>query len=269
LEVESNPDDYDKASRETLNAFPTNFVDTTEDGSLSQYGFEIRSRPASYVEHVAAVTPFFQAVRDGKLGQLSSFSNDTCGLHVHICRRGANETPFNTPEQNQAIWRLDQHAIALIVCFVNLPRNRRFIQTIAGRDANPYCGFGRKKMASAAINTGHKYEAVNLQHSASLEFRIFKGTLRLQSFLKALEFVLALSEFCKGLYNVRKATSLSTFIRYVSENASKYPHLDSFISNRWYGKRDRNGNAQWRLVNNRKPPLPPIEHVSRMTGGEL
>lgn len=268
VEVESNESDFRHAYAETLRLLPESFATLKEDGSLSEYGYEIVSRPASYVEHVAAWTPFFQAVRDGKLGQLTAWSNDSCGLHVHICRDAAlRVSPFDTLPPIDERWKLDQHTIALIVCFVNLPRNRRFIETIAGRNSNSYTNFQRKRMATAATRTGFKYEAVNLEHSASLEFRIFKGTLRAQSFFKALEFVLALSEFCRSTFNVRKAMALSTFIRYVNENASKYPNLDSFIQNRWYGKRDRNGAAVWRLVNNRKPPLPPIEHGSRSTEG--
>jgi len=257
LEVESDHENFDNARRETLRALPQSFATVKDDGSLSEYGFEIVSRPASYVEHVQACTPFFEAYRLGKFGQLTSWSNTTCGLHVHICRHGDGN-----PLDATGDWTLSQHSIALLVCFVNLPRNRRFVQCIAGRDANHYTSFFHKRMATAHQRTGEKYEAVNLEHSATLEFRIFKGTLKAQSFFKALEFVLALSEFCRSMYNVRKALNVSAFIRYVREKAETYPHLDSFISNRWYGKPDRNGKTLWRLVNNRKPPPPPIQHGS-------
>jgi hypothetical protein len=262
LEVESNDGEFNEAQSATLEALPENFVTLKDDGSLSEYGYEIVSRPASYVEQVAAWSPFFEAVHAGKMGSLTSWSNNTCGLHVHICRNAGTDwrSPLDAGGESSEPWRLSQHAQALLVCFVNLPSNRRFIQTIAGRDANSYTGFSRKRMRDAAVNTGRKYEAINLCHPATLEFRIFKGTLRAQSFFKALEFTLALSEFCRSIYNVRKALSVSAFVRFVSDNAAKYPHLDSFISNRWYGKRDRNGNCVWRLVNNRKPPLPPVEH---------
>jgi hypothetical protein len=234
-----------------------------EDGSLSEYGIEIVSRPASIAEHRVACPAFFQAVRDGKLGSLTSWSNDTCGLHVHICRK-AERSPLDA----SPVWELNQHSQALLVCFVNLPRNKRFIETIAGRDSNSYSRFYRKRMQSAAIATGNKYEAVNLEHRATLEFRIFKGTLALKSFFKALEFVLALSEFCRSTYNVRKALSVSQFVHYVAENHAAYPYLDSFISNRWYGKPDREGASRWRLKNNRKPPLPPVDHGNRSTSTE-
>lgn len=260
LEVESSEDEFAQAQRETLRAFPQNFVTLKDDGSLSENGFEIVSRPASIAKHKEVCTAFFNAVRDGKLGRLSSWSNNTCGLHVHICRKSIDWVRLDN-QSNQ--WKLDEHTIALIVCFVNLPRNRRFIETIAGRDANGYTTFQRKRMQNAHVRTGHKYEAVNLEHSNTLEFRIFKGTLMPRSFFKALEFVVALSEFCRATFNTRKALSLATFIRYIGENHATYPNLDSFISNRWYGKRDRNGNAPWRLVNNRKPPPPPIQHGSR------
>jgi len=264
VEVESNGEEFDMAYSETLKALPLNFATLKEDGSLSEYGFEIVSRPASYVEHVAAWRPFFAAFRSGKFGRLQAWSTGTCGLHVHICRNGGQPNPFNSPSD---IWQLSQHAQALLVCFVNLPRHRDFIQCMAGRDANSYTTFQKKRMATAAQRTGFKYEAVNLEHANTLEFRIFKGTLKEQSFFKAIEFVLALSEFCRATYNVRKALSLSAFIRYVGENASLYPHLDSFIANRWYGKPDRNGGTTWRLINNRKPPRPPVDHGQTRTEG--
>ena len=94
-----------------------------------------------------------------------SYTSDRCGLHVHISRNGEN-------------WQLNEHTIALIVCFVNLPKHKRFIECIAGRHANTYTTFQNKHLATAHRPTGDKYEAVNLNHRNTLEFRIFKGTLK-------------------------------------------------------------------------------------------
>jgi hypothetical protein len=215
---------------------------TKEDGSLS-FGYEICTRPASYDEHRKAWEPVFQLKDVGRLNGMVSYSNDNCGLHVHVSREG-----------------ITQHAIALMVCFTNLPKNRRFVQVIANRAPNRYTQFKAKRMSNAAWSTNDKYEAVNLNHPETIEFRIFKGTMRRSSFFKALEFVTALTDFCMSTYNTRIALSVSAFIRYVKSNETKYRYLSAYIDNRWYGKASRVFNTQlWTLKNNFNPPPPPPE----------
>ena len=142
LEAESNSQ-FVRHARTVEQTFPRQFAILKYDGSLSQYGFEICTRPASLEEHRVAWQPFFDA-HAARRFVLQSYTSDRCGLHVHISRNGGT-------------WNLSQHTIALIVCFVNLPNNKRFIETVAGRYANSYSEILDKPMRIAAVPTGYKY----------------------------------------------------------------------------------------------------------------
>lgn len=246
LEVESN-DRVLRTARKVHDAFPREFLITKSDGSLSDNGFEICTRPASLDVHKATWQPFFERVSQRTIGALRSYDADNCGLHVHISKDG-----------------LSQHTIALIVCFVNLPKNKRFVELMANRYANRYTMLKHKPMRTAALPTGDKYEAVNLEHQHTLEFRIFKGTLKAASFFKALEFTEAITRFCTATFNTRKALSVNEFIKFVKANESRYPYLSAYISNRWYGKTSPlfPDGQHWALCNNAKPPLPPVSLTS-------
>jgi hypothetical protein len=79
-----------------------------------------------------------------------------------------------------------------------------------------------------------RHEAINLMNKETVEFRIFKGTLKPQSFFKALEFCDALLHFCLlGNNSISYCKSVPNFIKYVEENRKDYPHLWAFICAKW------------------------------------
>jgi len=120
-----------------------------------------------------------------------------------------------------------------MLVFVNDANNKGFIECIAGRTANNYCKIQKKKHGDAQ-RPGHqhedRHEAINLMNPHTIEFRIFKGTLKRQSFFKALEFCDALIHFCLlGQNSIKHCRSVKNFIQYVDENKKTYPHLWAFI----------------------------------------
>lgn len=42
-----------------------------------------------------------------------------------------------------------------------------------------------------------RYQAINLENASTVEFRIFKGTLNLNTFLSAIQFVIVISDYAK------------------------------------------------------------------------
>ena len=42
-----------------------------------------------------------------------------------------------------------------------------------------------------------RYQAINLENTSTVEFRIFKGTLNLNTFLSAIQFVIVISDYAK------------------------------------------------------------------------
>jgi hypothetical protein len=214
LEVEVRDEDSIEEEANNVSSQLGAYAICKGDGSLDA-GFEICTSPASLDFHRDKLwTKFFAARHAG----LSIRAN--CGLHVHCSRNPLSEL-----------------TIAKIVCFVNMARNADFITTIAGREENSYCHKKIKKMADASKRSGDRYEAVNLQPSHTIEFRIFKSTTRQSSLFKALEFCDALIKFCMPAgRSVRDCLSRAKFCAYVAEHKRTWPHLHAFIDATWFGR---------------------------------
>ena len=191
------------------------------DGSLSN-GFEIVTSPASFPFHRDTLWERFFAHRHTGLRIM-----DSCGLHVHCSRAPLSEL-----------------SIAKMVCFVNAPRNAKFMQVIGGRPASTYAKYKQKHMHTAAKRTGDRYEALNVQPPHTVEFRLFKGTLNRAKFFKALEFCDAMIHFCAPAgRSVRECLSRIQFCKYVMAHRKTYPHLHAFIAASWYGRDNKHAEA--------------------------
>jgi hypothetical protein len=70
------------------------------------------------------------------------------------------------------------------------------IRAIARRYAEGYCKIKEKKIGSAH-QSSDRYEAINLTSQNTIEFRIFKGSLKYESVIAALEFCHSLVEFTR------------------------------------------------------------------------
>jgi hypothetical protein len=125
-----------------------------------------------------------------------------------------------------------------MLVFLNDEANKEFVECIANRTANKYCKIYKKDLKDTmAMPTGRnedRHEALNLQNSHTVELRIFKSTLKRESFFKALEFTDALIHFCMcGNHSISHCRSVDNFIAYVEQRKHDFPHLHAFILARW------------------------------------
>lgn len=202
-------------AEEVINLFDDNFIITKEDGSLN-VGFEIVTEPASLNEHRIRWEIFFNNMPKN----LVSFGSKNCGLHIHCSR-----------------WPLSLLTIAKIVVFVNSEENQKFIETIAGRSSNSFSIIQKKEYGSIKKFNNSRYEAVNLCNKETIEFRIFKGTLKKESFFKAIEFCDATINFCNmATHSISFCKQKENFINYVSTKSKEYPHLNAFIDAKFLNK---------------------------------
>ena len=209
LEVEAN--DIPECA-ERVHEKVKEFAILKEDGSLKE-GFEIVTSPCSIEEHKKLWVPFFET---GKRG-LTSFDTKTCGLHVHASREPLSEL-----------------TVAKVVVFVNSQANRPLVELIAGRTSGRWAEYKDKKLGTANKTNLERYEAVNLKNVATIEFRIFKGTLKKESFFKALEFCDAIIKFCSPANRtLGDAIHGGVFVNYVMKNKGEFPHLAAFLSAKW------------------------------------
>lgn len=148
------------------------------DGSIGE-GFEIVTQPAGLDVHKEKFALFLKdtAMKQG----LRSHEGGKCGLHVHVGR------DYVTQSQ---IYRIQS--------FLNDVRNEALIRAIARRYESGYCKYKpvMAKFTAHNKNNGERYEALNVQNPETIEFRIFRGSLRYESIMAALEFVNAILTFC-------------------------------------------------------------------------
>lgn len=169
------------------------------DGSLSN-GFEIVTQPMSLPMH----QQFWNWLSNRELVKdLRSHNTSTCGLHVHVNKDN-----------------LDKLVQAKIVTFVNDPNNKDLIVAVARRYAEGYCKIKSKDLNNALATTD-RYEAVNVTGRRTMEFRIFKGSLKYESVMAAIEFVNALVSFAKDdTGTTADALKIDNFIEYINNQAA-------------------------------------------------
>lgn len=187
-------------------ALGESFAITKRDGSLGDGGFEIVTIPATLQSQREHWGKFFSRVPTG----LTSWENGNCGMHVH-----ASRAP------------LSQLTIGKILEFVNASANESFITRIAGRKSSSWSKFCDKHVSDARKYDSDRYQALNLRNSATVEFRIFKGTLKPSGFMKNLEFVAAIIRFC-SLAGIRQL-SVADFLAWFLDVRKDFPALDSWL----------------------------------------
>lgn len=189
------------------------------DSSIPNYGFEIVSHPMTLDFH----RQFWHDTlllycRDS--GMVSHFAPDAgCGLHVHVSRNALSSNDWIKVD-----W------------FIN--KNRRIVEKIARRAENYYSTFINseenhtykfKRMYGKP--KGERYYAVNFNNRNTVEFRMFRGTLKYETFIASLEFVDAVVNWSKTVkvcdLIASHKISWNCFSKYVKANSEKYKHLMS------------------------------------------
>lgn len=171
------------------------------DGSLNN-GFEIITQPAGLDIHASKFKDMlnnFNVVKD-----LRSHIGGRCGFHVHVGRD-----------------TLTQGQILRIQSFLNSEDNKPLIKRIARRYDSGYCRAkpGLGKLSVKDNENFQRYELLNVTSSSTVEFRLFRGSLKYESIMAALEFTNALILFCSNA-----TTSISDF---TSEGFKRFVLLDS------------------------------------------
>lgn len=161
------------------------------DGSIGT-GFEMVTQPAGLDVHADRLGRFLNSP-ELKRG-LRSHEGGACGFHVHVGREF-----------------LTQSQIYRIQAFLNDVRNESLVRSIARRYDSNYCRY-KPHMAKFTPHNKHsteRYEALNVTNTETVEFRIFRGSLRYESIMAALEFCNALLAFCTpGVTSIMDFTAI-------------------------------------------------------------
>lgn len=218
LEVESGGNSRADGAEVITNALGERIY-LKEDGSLSD-GFEIVTHPHSLDEYQRNFD--WSALNQLRRLGFRSWDTSTCGLHVHVSR-----TAFGNPNSRRDIVKIQAHELRFMKLIYD---NDRQISRLAGRTSS-YATFEDKGCLVRKVKYGNqnngRYSAINSENSETLEVRVFRGSLKPERVLMALELVQCAVEYTRGLHvsASNKALSWMMFTRYVADNASTYPHL--------------------------------------------
>ena len=198
------------------------------DGSLDN-GFEIVTAYTGLDMHEVML----QNLLSRPLRGAKSHDTSTCGLHVHVCKS-----------------TMTLYHAAKLVLFINAPENAKLIHAIARRDSNGFAEIKNKaenkdwlrgamsrddsEQALRNLNSS-RYEALNFYNSRTVEFRLFKGSLKYTTVMDCLEF----ARLCWFFSRDTSANNLTTaaFIDYMDkpENKRNSRHLLTLLHGRLDG----------------------------------
>lgn len=223
LEVDKGGKDGENARtlKDTAN-YRHEHIYIKSDSSLND-GFEIVSYPMTLDYHTNEMdweSVLYEAVNMG----YRSHQTETCGLHIHVNRDAFGE---NQAEQEEVISR--------ILFFIEKNWNEIFrFSRRSEYNMNRWSaryGYEKsgKEILQKAKDTGNRYVAVNLRNYHTIEFRLFRGTLKLNTFLATLQLV---SEICRValLFSEEEIDKMSwsVFVR----DMNRYPELVQYLKER-------------------------------------
>jgi hypothetical protein len=193
------------------------------DGSLN-CGFEVVTHPMTYDFFMNEADEFWNTIDKLKTDfNMKSWATRTCGLHIHISRSG-----FTNPPHLHRFLRL-------------VYSNQDFYQAMAGRSASSWAKFDdvmtydsetrivgrsyKNKVADPTTTSTDRYSAINTNNRATVEMRIFKGSINTTNVRGALGLAHASVEYTRtmSLQQVKDG-SLTTgnFIDYIHSKPELY-----------------------------------------------
>ena len=212
LEYEIKDNSYDDDTIERLKdtAHELEFG-ACSDGSLRN-GLEFKSKPLCISLAKKRAMELINKVKS------DITSKPSCGIHVHISKQG-----------------LTLLQIGLIQDFIYNSHNDGFLNALSGRSPNTYCqrdgGYSKTSrlrkyaLTKTKINKdgkgfrgGEKYEALNFQHNHTIEFRLFRSSVREHRVIGRIEFVQALVQYTSNanrlpFHELRKFENFVEFVK--------------------------------------------------------
>ena len=190
------------------------------DNSIPEYGFELVSQPMTLEYH--RQFRWRNILKKMSVAGLRShdLGSEACGLHVHVSKN------FMRP-----------HHWVIVDWFVS--RCQKQWEIVARR---PEChwsefkklGKGEKVTDKFGKSGGSRYQAVNFDNFSTVEFRLFRGTLKYETLMATLEIVDCLVRWAKQarVWELLRCNGKiwDVFIKYLQDNAEKYPYAVEYLT---------------------------------------
>jgi len=191
------------------------------DSSLDD-GFEIVSHPCTLDYHLNSLD--WQGIMGTCLeNSFQSHNAVTCGLHVHISRKAFGN---NTTEQDLNIAKL---IFLFEKYWENIKTFSRRTEAQVNRWASNYGLTTIDEAITESKNNNGRYFAVNLTNDHTIEIRIFRGTLKYNTFAATLQFCELLMDAITE-YSIQDIQQLKW--QDIVQGAKEYPELTEYLAKR-------------------------------------
>lgn len=181
------------------------------DCSIPSYGFEVVSHPMTLARHKDF--NWKELLQYMSSAGLRSHDVSGCGLHIHISRSALPVSKW-----------------IIVDWFIN--REQNFWERIARRRNNNYAQFkdlgevryGHASLRSVCGRSNDRYEAVNFCNEDTVELRLFRGTLRYETFIGTLELVDAVVKWAKQVKvaSILHGGAVKSFTDFLVANKYEY-----------------------------------------------
>lgn len=235
VELEIDDGDGDVASDLKELSDDENLFYLKEDGSLGSEGVEVVTHPATLKFHEQEM-PWQKIINTARDHDYTSHDAGTCGMHVHVSRNSLGDT---RRAQEQTIDKM------LILIWKFWPELVKFSRR-REHDMN-WCNPAytpstidpkfRKENLDVAKSKG-KYAALNVSPRRTVEFRLFRGTLKRETLLASIQLFDVLIDMAMN-HGISWAVRSSKWSD-VLDQAAKRPALASYLASR----QDADSNEQ-------------------------
>lgn len=198
-------------------------VDVEQHIKNDYRGFEIVSKPLSRRD----MLKYINNLCDKRHKNLLSWDVKTAGIHIHMAKKNPtnDKVPFLT--------RID---IGKLLVFVNNPKNQELIKFVGRRYNQRYARFSNKTILDYKNNHPDcHYEILNTNKPHTIEFRMFRGSMKKEIILSYIQFVWSLIDFIK--HTPKEFLLTEYYLNWLGSSCnSKFRELKARMND--FGKKD-------------------------------
>lgn len=216
LEVDEGGKDKDHAAQ-VIDILGDEYVYIKADGSLND-GFEIVTHPSTLSYH--KTQPWADVFEYLRCHGYKSHDAETCGLHIHITR-----AVFSEAAEGRLLYLVEKFWPQLVKFSRRTEEQLDRWATRYGLDD----GETPEDLRAKARGCG-RYYAVNLTNYSTIELRLFRGTLKLETFFATLEFAEYLAK--TAISSTNEDVQRLTWEEFVKDVPEDYTYLRQYLVNR-------------------------------------
>lgn len=197
LEIDGAGEDDDNA-RTILEALGAEHAHAEHDGSLDD-GFELVSQPFTMRYYTQTLsTRYAEAMTTAADLGYKSHDTNTCGLHIHVGREGLGSTVEEREDTITKLWILMYRFQAQLVTLSRRSTGNLLrwaaLPTLGDIGENSYQTLRTQALPDIKLKlkqrgAHNRYKALNLTNSNTIEFRLFRGTLKHSTLTATLQLV--------------------------------------------------------------------------------